>query len=185
MQCNAPALTWPPAGLVKVVITERWSTYVGNLHKFIYTRMAVVIDNHLPRRPLILSYVPDWPLPPRAYIPSESEMALQHVWRTLVVWRSIHLQYYDALWRLWLDRMTFQMFFVQSSPPLRTLLWEVSYVCQSVWRWKWFFCLSSCMLQRLWLCRTTDTVFRREISSRRQWGYGTWYGDSFPRCVGV
>ena len=147
--------------------------------------MAVVIDNHLPRRPLILSYVPDWPLPPRAYIPSESEMALQHVWRTPVVWRSVHLQYYDALWRLWLDRMTFQMFFVQSSPPLRTLLWEVSYVCQSVWRWKWFFCLSSFVLQRLWLCRTTDTVFRREIGSRRQWGYGTWYGDSFPRCVGV
>ena len=25
----------------------------------IYTPMAVVIDNHLPRRPLILSYVPD------------------------------------------------------------------------------------------------------------------------------
>ena len=142
--------------------------------------MAVVIDNHLPRRPLILSFVPDWPLPPRAYIPSESEMALQHVWRTPVVWRSVHLQYYDALWRFWLDRMTFQMFFGQSSPPLRTLLWEVSYVCQSVWHWKWFFCLSSCVLQRLWLCRTTDSVFRREIGSRRQLGYGIWYGDSFP-----
>ena len=32
------------------------------------------------------------------------------------------------------------------------------------------------MLQRLRLCRTSDTVFRREIDSRRQWGYGTCYG---------
>ena len=36
------------------------------------------------------------------------------------------------------------------------------------------------MLQRLRLCRASDTVFRREIDSRRQWGYGTCYGDSFP-----
>ena len=36
------------------------------------------------------------------------------------------------------------------------------------------------MLQRLRLCRTSDTVFRREIDSRRQWDYGTGYGDSFP-----
>ena len=32
------------------------------------------------------------------------------------------------------------------------------------------------MLQRLRLGRTSDTVFRREIDSRRQWGYGTCYG---------
>ena len=31
------------------------------------------------------------------------------------------------------------------------------------------------MLQRLRLCRTSDTVFRRELDSRRQWGYGTYY----------
>ena len=37
--------------------------------------MAVVIDNHLPREPLISSYG-DWPLPPCIYIPLESEMAL-------------------------------------------------------------------------------------------------------------
>ena len=36
------------------------------------------------------------------------------------------------------------------------------------------------MLQRLRLCRTSDTVFRHEIDSRRQWGYGTCYGGSFP-----
>ena len=134
-----------------------------------YTPMAVVIDNHLPRRPLIWSYVPDWPLLPRAYIPSESEMVRQHVWRTPVIWRSVQLQYHDALLRLWLDRMMFQMFFVQSSPPLQTLLWtwELSYLCQSVWRWKWFFCLSSYVLQWLWLCWMTDTVFPREIDSRR------------------
>ena len=36
------------------------------------------------------------------------------------------------------------------------------------------------MLQRLRLCRASDTVFRREIDSQRQWGYGTCYGDSFP-----
>ena len=60
------------------------------------------------------------------------------------------------------------------------LKWEVSYVHQSVWRWKWFSCQSSYVLQRLRLCRASDTVFRREIDSRRQWGYGTCYGDSFP-----
>ena len=47
---------------------------------------------------------------------------------------------------------------------------------QSVWRWKWFFCQSNYVLQRLRLCRTSDTVFRREIDSLRQWGYGTCYG---------
>ena len=60
------------------------------------------------------------------------------------------------------------------------LKWEVRYVHQSVWRWKWFSCQSSYVLQRLWLCRASDTVFRREIDSQRQWGYGTCYGDSFP-----
>ena len=60
------------------------------------------------------------------------------------------------------------------------LKWEVSYVHQRVWRWKWFSCQSSYVLQRLRLCRTSDTVFRREIDSQRQWGYGTCYGDSFP-----
>ena len=53
---------------------------------------------------------------------------------------------------------------------------EVSYVHQSVWRWKWFFCQSNYVWQRLRLCRTSDTVFRREIDSRRQWGCGTCYG---------
>ena len=43
----------------------------------LYTPTAVVIDNPLPRKPLISPYVPDWPLPPRLYIPSEREMALQ------------------------------------------------------------------------------------------------------------
>ena len=46
-------------------------------------------------------------------------------------------------------------------------------------------CQSSYVLQRLWFCRASDTVFRREIDSQRQWGYGTCYGDSFPRCEGV
>ena len=60
------------------------------------------------------------------------------------------------------------------------LKWEVSYVHQRVWRWKWFSCQSSYVLQRLRLCGASDTVFRREIDSRRQWGFGTCYGDSFP-----
>ena len=60
------------------------------------------------------------------------------------------------------------------------LKWEVSYVHQSVWRRKWFSCQSSYVLQRLRLCRASDTVFRREIDSQRQWGYGTCYGDCFP-----
>ena len=29
-------------------------------------------------------------------------------------------------------------------------------------------------------CRASDTVFRREIDSQRQWDYGTCYGDCFP-----
>ena len=44
------------------------------------------------------------------------------------------------------------------------------------------------MLQRLRLCRTSDTVFRREIDSRRQWGYGTCYGgivSPLRRSVGT
>ena len=44
-----------------------------------------------------------------------------------------------------------------------------------VWRWKWFSCQSSYVLQRLRLCGASDTVFRREIDSQRQWGYGTCY----------
>ena len=57
---------------------------------------------------------------------------------------------------------------------------EVSYEHQRVWHWKWFSYQSSYVLQRLRLCRASDTVFRREIDSQLQWGYGTCYGDSFP-----
>ena len=132
----------------------------------VYTPKAVVIDNHLPRQPLISSYVPNWPLPPRVYIPSESEMAL----RARIYAYNRHL--------------SFDVAFICSTLThcgvchlsVWRLKWEVSYVHQSVWRWKWFFCQSNYVLQRLRLCRTSDTVFRREIDSRRQWGYGTWYG---------
>ena len=131
-----------------------------------YTPKAVVIDNHLPRQPLISSYVPDWPLPPRVYIPSESEMAL----RARIYAYNRHL--------------SFDVAFICSTLThcgvchlsVWRLKWEVSYVHQSVWRWNWFFCQSNYVLQRLRLCRTSDTVFRREIDSRRQWGYGTCYG---------
>ena len=138
-----------------------------NVHQLtMYTPKAVVIDNHLPRQPLISSYVPDWPLPPRVYIPSESEMAL----RARIYAYNRHL--------------SFDVAFICSTLThcgvchlsVWRLKWEVSYVHQSVWRWKWFFCQSNYVLQRLRLCRTSDTVFRREIDSRRQWGYGTCYG---------
>ena len=130
----------------------------------------MVIDNYLPRQPLISSYVPDWPLPPHVYIPSESEMAL----RARIYAYNRHL--------------SFDVAFICSTLThcgvchlsVWRLKWEVSYVHQSVWRWKWFFCQSSYVLQWLRLCRTSDTVFRREIDSRRQWGYGTCYGGSFP-----
>ena len=56
------------------------------------------------------------------------------------------------------------------SPPLQTLGWEVSYVYQNVWRWKWFFCQSSYVFQRLRLAVTSDTVFRREIDSYTERG---------------
>ena len=137
--------------------------------------MAVVIDNHPSIGPLFSSCVPDWPLPLRVYIPSESEMALPARITDTCVWCSVQLQYTHAsgvcdlrVWR-----------------PLQTLPCQVSYVYQRVWRWKWFSDQSSYVLQRLRLCRTSDTVFRREIDSRRQWGYGTFHGDSFPRCGGV
>ena len=131
-----------------------------------YTPKAVVIDSHFPRQPLISSYVPDWPLPPGVYIPSESEMAL----RARIYAYNRHL--------------SFDVAFICSTLThcgvchlsVWRLKWEVSYVHQSVWRWKWFFCQSNYVLQRLRLCRTSDTVFRREIDSRRQWGYGTCYG---------
>ena len=59
-------------------------------------------------------------------------------------------------------------------------------MCQSVWRWKWFFWQSSYMLQRFRLCRTSDTVFQCEIHSWRQWGCGTCHGDSLTSCcIGV
>ena len=126
----------------------------------------MVIDNHLPRQPLISSYVPDWPLPLRVYIPSESAMAL----RARIYAYNRHL--------------SFDVAFVCSTLAhcgvchlsVWRLKWEVSYVHHSVWRWKWLFCQSNYVLQRLRLCRTSDTVFRREIDSRRQWGYGTCYG---------
>ena len=119
--------------------------------------------------------VPDWPLPPHVYIPSESEMAL----RARIYAYNRHL--------------SFDVAFICSTLThcgvcdlsVWRLKWEVSYVHQRVWRWKWFSCQSSYVLQRLWLCRASDTVFRREIDSQRQWGYGTCYGDSFPRCEGV
>ena len=58
---------------------------------------------------------------------------------------------FTLLWRLCLKRMTFKMFFIQSSPPSQTLPCEVSYVYRSVWRWKWFSCLSNFVLQRFGL----------------------------------
>ena len=137
---------------------------------YIHTPKAVVIDNHFPRQPLISSYVPDWPLPPHVYIPSESEMALR------------------ARVYAYTRQLSFDVAFIYSTLThcgvchlsVWRLKWEVSYVHQSVWRWKWFSCQSSYVLQRLWLCRMSDTVFPREIDSRRQWGYGTCYGGSFP-----
>ena len=135
-----------------------------------YTPRAVVIDNNLPIKPLISSYVPDWPLPPRVHIPSESEMAL----RARIYAYNRHL--------------SFDVAFICSTLTycgvcdlsVWRLKWEVSYVHHRVWRWKWFSCQSSYVLQRLRLCRASDTVFRREIDSRRQWGYVTCYGDSSP-----
>ena len=153
-----------PAGIYYVITKAPLAYY--DLIICSYTPKAVVIDNHLPRQPLISSYVPDWPLPPRVYIPSESEMAL----RARIYAYNRHL--------------SFDVAFICSTLThcgvchlsVWRLKWEVSYVHQSVWRWKWFFCQSNYVLQRLRFCRKSDTVFRREIDSRRQWGYGTCYG---------
>ena len=133
-----------------------------------YTPKAVVIDNHLPRQPLISSYVPNWPLPPRVYV---------SIFRRKVRWRSEHIYAYNR-------HLSFDVAFICSTLAhcgvchlsVWRLKWGVSYVHQSVWRSKWLFCQSNYVLQRLRLCRTSNTVFRREIDSRRQWGYGTCYG---------
>ena len=100
------------------------------LYRKVYTPKAVVIDNYLPRQPLISSYVSDWPLPPRVYIPLENEMAL----RARIYAYNRHL--------------SFDVAFICSTLThcgvchlsVWRLKWEVSYVHQSVWRWKWFFC---------------------------------------------
>ena len=134
---------------------------------FLYTPKAMVIDNHLPRQPLISSYVPDWPLPPRVYIPSESEMAL----RARIYAYNRHL--------------SFDVAFICSTLThcgvchlsVWRLKWEVSYVHQSVWRWKWFFCQSNYVLQRqnVRYCFPTGNRFTAAVGL---WNMLWWY--SFP-----
>ena len=104
-------------------------------------------------------YVPDWPLPPRVYIPSESEMALRariyaynrhlsfdvaFICGTLTHWGDCDL----SVWRL---------------------KWEVSYMRQSVWRWKWFFlpiklCVTAASaLQNVRYCFPTRNRFKAAV----------------------
>ena len=71
------------------------------------------------------------------------------------------MQYFDALWRLSLERMTSKM-----GSELRATVFDVGND----------FSTNQIMCYRLRLGRTSDTVFRREIDSLRQWGYGTCYG---------
>ena len=99
----------PPDGDRRIPVGRLWVFFCQLHPKFPrvaarYTPIAVVIDNDLPREPLISLdlYVPDWPQPPRVYIQSEREMALQHVWRIPVVWRNVHLLYFDVCgWSVW------------------------------------------------------------------------------------
>ena len=142
-------------------------TLLSQTFEPLYTPNAVVIDNHLPRQPLISSYVPDWPLPPRVYILSESEMAL----RARIYAYNRHL--------------SFDVAFICSTLThcgvchlsVWRLNWEVSYVHQSVWRWKWFFCQSNYVLQRqnVRYCFPTGNRFTAAVGL---WNMLWWY--SFP-----
>ena len=148
-------------------VTTRPSQIAWDCQRAAYTPKAVVIDNHLPRQPLISSYVPDWPLPPRVYIPSESEMAL----RARIYAYNRHL--------------SFDVAFICSTLThcgvchlsVWRLKWEVSYVHQSVWRWKWFFCQSNYVLQRqnVRYCFPTGNRFTAAVGL---WNMLWWY--SFP-----
>ena len=97
---------------------------------------------------------------------ARARRAYIRVWQTPVVWRSVYLQYSDALWRLWLERMTSKMGSELRASACLTL--------------EMIFLPIKLLLQRLRLCRASGTVFRREIDSQRQWGYGTCCGNSFP-----
>ena len=132
-----------------------------------YTPKAVVIDNHLPRQPLISSYVPDWPLLPRVYIPLESEMAL----RARIYAYNRHLSFDVAFICSTLTHCSVCHLSVWR------LKWEVSYVHQSVWRWKWFFCQSNYVLQRqnIRYCFPTGNRFTAAVGL---WNMLWWY--SFP-----
>ena len=118
--------------------------------------------------------------PPHVFIPSESEMALQSCRTDGWCLRSVHLQFSNATWRLWLGRIMFKMFFFQPSPPLQRLPWEVSYVYESACCWTWFYFLPfRCHVIALWICRT-------------KWfehgGHGVMGRSTvivFPHCVGV
>ena len=139
----------------------------------------MVIDNHLPRQPLISSYVPDWPLPPRVYIPSESEMAP----RARIYSYNKHL--------------SFDVAFICSTLThcgvchlsVWRLKWEVSYVHQSVWRWKLFFCQSNYVLQpasALQSVRYCFPTWNRFTAAVGLWNMLWWY--SFPtakECTGI
>ena len=80
----------------------------------------------------------------------------------------------------WLERMTFKCFSSNLVHLYKRYCGKCVTCIRNVWRWKWFSCQSSYVLQRLRLAVTSNTVFRREIDSRRQWGYRTLHGVSFP-----
>ena len=52
-------IMWQKIPFYQTFLMVRWLGQYGR-PKHRYTPMAVVIDNHLPREPLISSYVPDW-----------------------------------------------------------------------------------------------------------------------------
>ena len=143
----------------------RWFCHIVVLTGMWIHPKAVVIDNHLPRHH---SFHPMFPTDHCRLVSifRRKEMAL----RARIYAYNRHLSFDVAF-----SCSTLTHCGVCHLSVWR-LKWELSYVHRSVWRWKWFFCQSNYVLQRLRLGRTSDTVFRREIDSRRQWGYGTCYG---------
>ena len=103
-----------------------------------------LITNPQENNYIFSSQATDWPLQGRVYIPSASEMGLQ---------APITDTWHVRRWK----------YFSSNSVHRYQRYWEVSYVYERDWRWKWFFCQSISPYSCLGLA-ARHTVFRREVA---------------------
>ena len=150
-----------------------------------YTPMAVVIDNHLPREPLISSCVPDWPLPPRVYSLSESEMVFRaRITDTCrLTWRSIAVLWHVVAFVTWAYNILNDFRPIWSTLTHATVRSEL-HVSEHLMLEMIFLPIklrvtAASALQNVRYCFPTWNKFMVAV------GYGTYHGDSFPHCAGV